>query len=570
MNFVEDVVTNLVAGLLGTAILTTAALLLRRLGPERVQQCLDLSYRYIWTLLALGFLTSALLSAIIQGLNGTRLGVLGGVACLIALLLIARRFAPVRFRAWETVVRHHPWQLLTGLLIITTLAQIILPSDPPFVEQPRQLIYVVDVDPEEQIGLREILNTLEPQLGAKVFLMNVPSDQYVGELDRMVREDNMKWDLVAADNNMLGVLGGKCLVQDLERYSRTQDLMPSMLIPSLSGLYSYKGSRQVLFAPYRANVMVAFYNKRKFDSLDLNPPRDWTELLNVARVLKEHDGVGRVAIQGYPGKPTGVTAFEFVSAAGGSPLTLNGQPSLDAFQFLKELEPYLARDYSRIRFDTANRALILDRVDLVVNWTFGIKVVIEQANKQDIDVYPGWSGPAGQVQVLGGDVLAIPRGAPNSDKAAKLIQLLMSSEVQQKLLERLRWPPVRYDAYNGLPPHVQQMFDNAVLPALRHAQLRPTNPQWTLAEKELDGAFDALVRKQGSLTSLSVYSQKLQQIPSSFERYTVQSGDTLQNLATRSQTTPDILAGANGLDSDDSLIPGQVLLLPGAGSSPCP
>src|SRR3989454_5185769 len=103
----------------------------------------------------------------------------------------------------------------------------------------------------------------------------------------MVADDQMKWDLIAADNNMLGVLGAKCLVQELTQYSERQNLLPRQLIPSLRGLYTYRGSEQILFTPFRPNVQLAFYNAKKFDEMGVAPPRNWEELERVARIFKE-------------------------------------------------------------------------------------------------------------------------------------------------------------------------------------------------------------------------------------------------------------------------------------------
>src|SRR5439155_23558162 len=117
-----------------------------------------------------------------------------GVAAVIALVLTARRFVPVRFRSWEVFVWRHPWHLLTGLFLVTTLAQIILPSEAGLAQKGAQLIFVVDLADDELMGLREVLNGLEPTLGAKVFLMNVNSDRYIPRLHRMVAAGDMKWD----------------------------------------------------------------------------------------------------------------------------------------------------------------------------------------------------------------------------------------------------------------------------------------------------------------------------------------------------------------------------------------
>ncbi len=129
-------------------------------------------------------------------------------------------------------------------------------------------------------------------------------------------------------------------------------------------------------------MKIAYYNQPKFKLYGLEPPRTWQELLEVAKIFKEKEGVGRVAIQGYPGAASAVTMVEFIRAAGGNPSNLGDDGSVDALTFLQELEPFLAHEYADTNFDTANELLIDEQIYLVSNWTFGIKVVVEDAGNR--------------------------------------------------------------------------------------------------------------------------------------------------------------------------------------------
>lgn len=145
--------------------------------------------------------------------------------------------------------------------------------------------------------------------------------------------------------------------------------------------------------------------------------------------------------------------------------------------------------------------------------------------------------------------------------AIELIKLLLSRETQQTMLSRLRWLPVRLDAYDGVPPEIAPYFE-AVREAMARAEARPTDPQWTLAENVLDRAFQGLIREGEDIAVLEEYSASLKEIPSHYARYTVQPGDTLEMIASRYDTTPAAVAAANRITIGTSIGPGQILLVP--------
>jgi trehalose transport system substrate-binding protein len=559
MDLLTPFLSDLVAGLVGAAILGGLALLLRWMGPERGRQWVDRLRRFGWPLLAIVFFATALMSAILQPPPRPIVVSLGTILVLILASVILFRFGPLKIRHQVKRVRAHVWPILTGLFFLSTVTLLVIGVVSPPIKSGERIVFVVDLADEEMMVMRDILDELEPELGAEVFLMGVESSRYIARLDRMVASGNVKWDLIALDNNMTAILAAKSLVEDLSNYDESNKLVPQSLLPSVRPLLECEG--RFYFAPFRPNVKIAFYNEPKFEQYGLRPPMTWEELLEVARVFYEKEGVGRVAIQGYPGPATAVTVFEFIMAAGGDPMSLDDSGSRAAFAFLQKLEPYLAHQYVETRFDTANEFLIDEEVYLVCNWTYGIKIVVEDAGKNEIKAYSGWRGPQGEVHVLGGDVLAVPKGAPNANKAVKLIELLLEKDTQKEMLSRLRWLPVRFDAYEGVSPELAPYFE-AVNEALSFAVLRPTTPQWPIVESILDSAFEGLVREGNDIALLEEYRTAMENIPSQYLRYLVQTGDTLELIAHRYNTTVDILAEVNCITTRAPVGPGWILLIP--------
>jgi trehalose transport system substrate-binding protein len=564
MDLVPSVVSDLIAGLAATGIVTSAALVARKVAWGTARRFANLLG---WPFIASVFFGVSLLSAFLRGAWLERVVVLGIVLALTAFVMLLRfgperlhLSAPTAVQPLTRFVRTYPWRILTAIFFLTTVTMVLINLQTSSPSAPcERITFVVSLDDTEMLVFRDILDELEPELGAQVFLMNVDSSRYVSRLDKMRAAGDMKWDLIAVDNNMLGVLAAKDLVEELPEGEGYVELVPDSLIYSLRPLLRFEGT--FYFAPFRPNVKIAYYNEEKFAQYDLEPPRNWDQLLEVAKVFKEREGVGRVAIQGEPGAAAAVTFFEFVTAWGGDPLTLDDDGSTDAVTFLKELEPYLAPEYKETTFNTANEFLIDDVVYLVDNWTFAIGVVVEDAGKKEIKAYSGWSGPEGEVHVLGGDVLAVPKGAVHADTAIELIKLLLTKETQQTMLSRLRWLPVRLDAYYGVPPEIAPYFE-AVKDAMARAEARPTEPEWTLAENILDGAFQGLIRDGEDIADLEKYAEMLKEIPSEFIRYTVKDGDTVDRIASRYDTTPTIIHEANCMTPGTSIGPGQILLVP--------
>ncbi len=305
MDIIPSVVSDLIAGLAASGIVGGAAVLARKLGwttARRFAKWLG------WPAVASAFFGISLVSAFLRGDWAERVLVLSAVLALTAFIMLLR-FGPERFehaapapiQPLMRFVRRYPWRTLMVIffLITITLLALNLASDGDGAVRPERIVFVVSLDDTEMLAFREILDDLEPKLGADIFLMNVDSSRYVARLDDMVAGD-MKWDLIAADNNMLGLLAAKELVQELP-VDAHPELYPQSLMISLMPLRTFE--EKFYFVPFRPNVKIAFYNEDKLAEEALEPPKSWDELLEVAK-----DG-GRVAIQGHTGQAAAVTLF---------------------------------------------------------------------------------------------------------------------------------------------------------------------------------------------------------------------------------------------------------------------
>lgn len=378
---------------------------------------------------------------------------------------------------------------------------------PPVAAEPGPLRVVMGLAEAEWRAVREaVIAPFEQETGVRVLPVQMEAADLVRQLDAQVQAGAVSIDLFTQDNNQLAPLVARGLVEDLTPYA---ELIPAETPASLRAGLEFDG--RLYFLPYRPNVQITYYLADHLAAHGLAPPRTWDELLTVARTLAVREKFGRVVIQGVPGGPLGVVVTEFLWQGGGDPLDLTAPGSVRAFEFLQQLEPYLSPVYRTAKFDTINTYLASETAYLGQNWPFGAEVIVRQYRKRGVGAYSGWAGPAGEVHVLGGEVIGIPRGAPNRELALRFARHLMARPVQEALLARLGWPPMREDAFGAVAAW-QEPFFAAVQAALRQARPRPNVVYWGEVERVLGEAFrDVVIDKQPAAPTLARYQAEIEQ-----------------------------------------------------------
>lgn len=343
---------------------------------------------------------------------------------------------------------------------------------------------------EWQIVRQLILPPFEATCGCRVQAIDVPPEALGQRLRAMKRAGRMQIDLFAQDNMRLQELVGAGLTSALTPEETQVD---EAVYPSLMAAGVIEGVRY--FLPFRPNVQIAYYNTEKFDHYGLQPPRTWSELLEVARFFHEKEGVGRVLFKGSGGAPTTTQLYEWIVSAGGDPFDFADPGTVETFRFLATLRPYLAPESRRAKWDTTNDALAQEAAYLAQNWPFGVPLLVQDYDKKEIHTYSGWAGPEREAHVIGGDVLGIPVGAPHRELALALIRHLQSREVQTILVSKLGWPSVRSDAdakvEAWMRPHVA-----AVQEALRHGVFRTHVSYWVEYDRLANEAITRILWRQ--------------------------------------------------------------------------
>jgi trehalose transport system substrate-binding protein len=142
-----------------------------------------------------------------------------------------------------------------------------------------------------------------------------------------------------------------------------------------------------------------------------------------------------------------------------------------------------------------------------------VRLLVRQAGKSQIKAYAGWRGPVRQANVLGGEMLGVPKRAPHPDLARELTRYLMSGPVQASLVSALGWPSFRSDAYGTIEPW-QSPYFAAIQEALSHAQARPQVPNWAEVDRALSASFREIVYEGRPVqATLDRYHRQLQQAP---------------------------------------------------------
>jgi trehalose transport system substrate-binding protein len=336
-------------------------------------------------------------------------------------------------------------------------------------------------------AVQEVLDNFQADTGATVKLTQVTSTDLPAKLKVEVDSGNHTIQLFAQDNLALRVLVDDGLVEDLSDVSIPSGVNQALVPEKFDG--------KQFFLPYRPNVKVVYINKDRFAEAGATPPTTVDELMTTAEKLKTDAGGPKVVLQfeGSSGA-AGVTISSWVVSYGGNPLILNDQGSVQAFTELQTMwqDGLLAKESLQSKFDTDVDYLRGETAWMAQNWPFTSATFADQGILDKFQVTAGWAGPVQPANVIGGEVLGIPKGVTGKEKdaAIALAQYLMSKPAQEILVARNAWPSVRDDALGSVPDEQKETFD-AIQTALKSGWYRPNVAYWS----DVDQAIQEGVQK---------------------------------------------------------------------------
>lgn len=352
----------------------------------------------------------------------------------------------------------------------------------------------------EEDTMDGVLERFREETGGVVLLESEDPDELnetirnevqVGAAERTVH-------VFAQDVMALGPLVEEELVEDLSDVAIPEEIPQGAVPPQVDG--------SQYFLPFRPTARLTYVHGRNLEGAGLGPPATMEDLVHVGRELRESRGRGHVTLPLAEGDAAAVTLSEWIVGHGGNPLVLNDEGSAAAFRQLSGFwnEGLLAPESLRDDFDTEVSYQLEGITWLGQNWPFMSGVLWEEEEElpvgnetkrliEDYTVYPGWSYPAGPVSVLGGEVLAIPRGLDDRqlEGAVRLAEYLMSEEVQTQLLQDSIWIP-EDDEDEELPGELTESLE-ALRATLEHGWYRPNVPYWPEVVDALNESFRRIV-----------------------------------------------------------------------------
>lgn len=357
---------------------------------------------------------------------------------------------------------------------------------------------------EWKVMREKVIPAFEKKEKIAVEAVQVEASDLPQLLEAMDRAGSMQIDLFAQDNMQLALLTSKNLVEDLSTYEKMiPRSVPRALVSNL------RTGDRLYFMPYRPNVQITYYNKAKFDKYGLKPPRNWDELLAVAKKFKQKEKTGKVLFQAWGGSPTATQLYEWIVSAGGDPFKFNDRGCVRTFIFLQKLWPYLSPDSRKARFETANEYLERDSAYLSQNWSSGFSQFVKNKEKSYIKTYSGFRGPRRYAHVIGGEVLGIPKGTRKTQQALLFIKHLQSKEIQEIFVSELGWLSIRTDAYSQADPRMKPHY-GSVMKAMQSGVLRRNSANWGEYEKLINEAFVKIaVRGEPVRPTLNEYAKKM-------------------------------------------------------------
>jgi len=361
-------------------------------------------------------------------------------------------------------------------------------------------------------------NVLIPEFEAahpniNINYVNIDASDMVTKVAALVQANDVGTTLLAEDNLDIGELLYSSTGNDLMNLTSIASTMqPSTLIPSMAGVVSYETTAfgGQYFLPFRANTPLVWLNTTALSNAGISTtqgPQTFTALAADAAKL----GSTSVMFQGGAGDDTATEMFQWDVQFGGNPMVYDDAGDTAAMSYLYNLSMYMNPGYKQAIY-SEYAGLAQGKYDILdYQWPYvyslltGGNTSITPMNANTLLVYPGPNGTGANAaaHVIGGDVLAIPKGATNLWAIEEFANYLLSAPAQQLLMVDTGNPAVNAAAYLDLPGD-QSVVDTAIEQALENPVFRPPVP-WieTWVADFYNDIFTPVVLNGGGLSMIA-------------------------------------------------------------------
>jgi multiple sugar transport system substrate-binding protein len=310
---------------------------------------------------------------------------------------------------------------------------------------------------------RELLPPLEQEAGISVRFLPEESGAFVDRLIAEQRARRVTIDLAGTLHGDFPILVASGVLEDLTALQnnlsarKDRTFIPEFLrlsrmggiqayIPWMQATYLLAVNKKALpYLPAGANVNALTYEQL----------RQWGE--NITAATKERK-------LGFPAGPRGLFGrflhgYLYPSFTGTQVQNFRSPEAVEMWRFLKRLWLYV--NPSSLRYEFMHEPLLSEEVWIAWDHTARLIPAI-RARPNDFIVVPSPRGPKGLgfITVIAG--LSIPKGAPNAEAAATVIEYLTRPQTQIKVLQGVAFFPTVREASGMLPVGPERVLATGV------------------------------------------------------------------------------------------------------------
>jgi trehalose transport system substrate-binding protein len=350
----------------------------------------------------------------------------------------------------------------------------------PQAQSPTTITFYEAVAPEEA---KVITGTIIPMFEAEhpniqiKFVGNLATGDVIRNIQALEQGGDVGATIVGIDNLAIGELLYANQLMSLD--SIAPSIVPSTMISSMAGIVNYEKQQfnGTYFIPLRGNVPLVFYNKETLGNAGYpSPPATMPELLQAAEAIYKGTGIKPVMFQGRGEDSTPTELFQWFVQFGGNPMLLNDTGDLQAFQYIYNLSQFFTPGYVQGYWGTYDGLANGEYSILYYQWPYVYNLLLDKGmDSSTLGVYPGPAGPVKSAHIIGGDVLAIPKGASDIPALTTFAQFLLSTPTQKHFITDLSWPAVDAAAYQDLPSNITEIY-TVIQQGMQNPVFRPPVP----------------------------------------------------------------------------------------------
>ena len=313
--------------------------------------------------------------------------------------------------------------------------------------------------------------------------VNLDAESMVTSITSLVQGGDVGTTLIGEDNLVIGALIYSSYGNELMNLtSIASAIEPAAMIPSMAGIVSYETQAYggTYFIPYRANTPLVWLNATALTAAGITaPPSTFSELYADAQTL----GSNSIMFQGGAGDSTATEMFQWEVQFGGNPMVFNDAGDTAAMSYLYNLSHYMNPGYKQAYWNEYAGLAEGTYQILDYQWPYVYQLLtaggsgVPAMSPSSIWISPGPNGTGAHAadHVIGGDVLAIPKGATHLPQLEAFAHFLLSPEAQFLLMNDTGNPAVNAAAYQNLAGE-NKVVDTAILAALQNPVFRPPVP----------------------------------------------------------------------------------------------